>query len=84
MSQFPELNGILNNFVLACQALGGVLVVAMIGLIGLIALTSFGSEHRMALAKTAAIGMLVGFAILMFAPTFATILQRIFAPVAPH
>lgn len=80
---FPELSGILNNFVLALQAAGVVLLVAMIALIALMILTSFGSEHRVMLARAAALGVIIGFALLMAAPTVSGVLQRVFPAVAP-
>jgi NADH:ubiquinone oxidoreductase subunit 6 (subunit J) len=80
---FPELNGILNKFVLAMQAVGVVLLVAMIALIALMILTSFGSEHRVALARGAALGVIIGFALLMLAPTVSVMIQRVFPAVAP-
>lgn len=81
--QFPELQGIMNNFVLAMQTLGAVLLVSMICLIALLVFTSFGSEHRMMLARSAALGLLIGFGLLMLAPTFGVLVQHMFPQVAP-
>ena len=80
---FPQLNGILNTFVLAMQAVGALLLVAMIALIALTILTSFGSEHRVMLARAAALGVIIGFALLMLAPTVSGVIQRAFPAVAP-
>lgn len=81
--QFPELQGIANGFVSACQALGTALLAAMVCLVALITLTSFGNEHKQAWAKAAGVGLVIGFALLMAAPLFSTILQRIFPLHAP-
>lgn len=80
---FPELNGIANGFVSACQALGIALLAAMVCLIALLVFTSFGNEHRQAYARAAALGMLIGFGLLMAAPTISKIVQRIFPATAP-
>lgn len=75
---FPELSGIANNFVSFLQAVGIALIAADIALIALVALTSFGNENKMLLAKAAAVSLIIGFALLMAAPTFATMLERMF------
>jgi predicted membrane protein len=75
---FPELSGFADNFIAFLQALGLAIVGADIALIALIALTSFGNEHRNALAKAAAVSLIVGFALLMAAPKFATMIERVF------
>lgn len=82
-TSFPELTGIANGFVAACQALGIALLAAMVCLIALLVFTSFGNEHKQAYARAAALGMIVGFGLLMAAPTIATIVQRMFPATAP-
>lgn len=81
--KFPELTGIANGFVAACQALGIALLTAMICLIALLVFTSFGNEHKQAYARAAALGLIIGFALLMAAPTISTIIQRMFPVKAP-
>lgn len=78
-----QLQGVMNNFVLVAQALGAALLVSMICLVGFLVLTSFGNEHRMALARTAAFGLVIGFAILMLAPTVGIIVQHMFPVIKP-
>jgi len=81
--QFPELTGIANGFVAACQALGVALLAAMICLIALLVFTSFGNEHKQAYARAAALGLIIGFGLLMAAPTISSIIQKIFPVTAP-
>lgn len=76
--QFPELQGIANGFVSACQALGAAILVAMVCLVALVTLTSFGNEHKQAWAKAAGVGVVIGFALLMAAPLLGAVIQRIF------
>jgi hypothetical protein len=83
LNQYPELTGVGNNFVLACQALGLGLVASMICLIALLIFTSLGNEHRQVYARVAAFGLILGFALLMLAPVFAKVLIRIFPLVSP-
>jgi hypothetical protein len=83
MSQFPELQSVGQNFVAACQALGLGLLAAMICLLALLIFTSLGNEHRQVYARLAAFGLLVGFALLMAAPTIASVIERIFPVVPP-
>ncbi len=78
-----QLQGVMNNFVLVTQAIGVALLVSMVCLIAFLVFTSFGSEHRMALARTAAVGLVIGFAILMLAPTLGVIVQHMFPQVHP-
>ena len=81
--KFPERTSITNGFVAACQALGIALLAAMICLIALLVFTSFGNEHKQAYARAAALGLLVGFGLLMAAPTVSAIIQRMFPATAP-
>lgn len=78
MSQFPELQTVSGTFVLACQALGGALLAAMICLLALMIFTAFGNEHRLVYARLAALGIILGFALLMAAPAISRVVQRIF------
>ncbi|MBX5450169.1 hypothetical protein [Thermogemmatispora sp.] len=80
MTHFTQVAG---NFVSFCQAIGITLLACMIALIALLIFTSFGNEHKQAIAKAAALGMLIGFALLMAAPTISTIVQKMFPTVAP-
>ena len=81
--QFPELETVGQNFVVACQALGLGLLAAMICLIALLIFTSLGNEHRQVYARVAVFGLLVGFALLMAAPTVAHVVERMFPVVNP-
>lgn len=83
MGKFPELQTIGKSFVLACQALGIGLLAAMICIIALLIFTSLGNEHRQIYARIAVFGLIVGFALLMFAPTIATVFTRMFPAVSP-
>ena len=78
-----QLQTIANNFVLFCQGIGVALLGTMICLIGLLIFTSFGNEHKQAIAKAAALGLLLGFVLLMAAPTISTVVQKMFPAVAP-
>lgn len=78
-----QLNQVANNFVALCQGIGVALLATMIALIALLIFTSFGNEHKQALAKAAALGLLLGFALLMAAPTISGIIQRMFPVVTP-
>jgi hypothetical protein len=83
MRQYPELQAIGNSFVVACQALGWGLLAAMICLIALLILTSLGNEHRQVYARLAVFGLIVGFALLMLAPTIAKVFERMFPVASP-
>ena len=83
MNQFPELQAVGKTFVQACQALGLGILAAMIALIALLIFTSLGNEHRQVYARLAAFGLIVGFALLMFAPTIANVVARMFPAVSP-
>ena len=82
MNQFPELQGILNNVVTAMQVLGIALVPVSLCIIALLYWTSFGNEHKRALAIAATSAFLIGLFLLMAVPTLTTILTRIF-PMTP-
>ena len=77
--QYPELQHLSDNLVAALQALGAGLIAVSVALIGLSAWTSFGNEHRHAATKAAAVSLVVGLAILAYAPLLATVLRRIFS-----
>jgi zinc transporter ZupT len=77
---FPELTGFSDNLVALLQAIGVTLLAAVVGFIALLLLTGVGNQQRNELAKAAALAGLVGFALLMAAPTISTIIQRVFPP----
>ncbi len=83
MKQFPELQAVGTTFVQACQALGLGLLAAMICLIALLVFTSLGNEHRQGFARMAALGLVIGFSLLMLAPTIAGIVTKMFPVVTP-
>ncbi len=78
-----QLQTVANNFVTLCQGIGIVLLVTMICLIALLIFTSFGNEHKQAIAKAAALGLLLGFVLLMAAPTISAVVQKMFPVVKP-
>jgi hypothetical protein len=78
-----QLQGIANNFVLLCQGIGVALLGTMICLIALLIFTSFGNEHKQAIAKAAALGLLLGFVLLMAAPIISNVVQKMFPAVNP-
>ena len=78
-----QLQTVANSFVTFCQGIGVALLATMICLVALLIFTSFGNEHKQALAKAAALGLLLGFALLMAAPTISTVVQKLFPVVKP-
>lgn len=78
-----QLQTVANNFVTFCQDIGIALLASMIALIALLIFTSFGNEHKQAIAKAAALGLLLGFALLMAAPTISAVVQKMFPVVKP-
>jgi cytochrome bd-type quinol oxidase subunit 2 len=80
MDQFTQ---VANQFVVLCQGIGVALLAAMIALIALMLVTSFGSEHKQAIVKAAALCLLLGFALLMAAPTISTVIQKMFPAIQP-
>ncbi len=80
MDQFTQ---IANQFVLLCQGIGVALLAALIALIALMLFTSFGNEHKQAIVKAAALCLLLGFVLLMAAPTIANVVQKMFPAVNP-
>lgn len=78
-----QLTQVANNFVTLCQGIGIALLATMIALIALLIFTSFGNEHKQAIAKAAALGLLLGFALLMAAPTISAVVQKMFPVVKP-
>ncbi|HEU5382227.1 MAG TPA: hypothetical protein VFV38_42985 [Ktedonobacteraceae bacterium] len=78
-----QLQTVANNFVMLCQGIGIALLATMIALIALLIFTSFGNEHKQAIAKAAALGLLLGFALLMAAPTISAVVQKMFPVVKP-
>lgn len=78
-----QFNQVANQFVLICQGLGVALLAALIACVALMYFTSFGNEHKQALVKAAAMCLVVGFAILMAAPTIANVIVKMFPAVKP-
>jgi hypothetical protein len=78
-----QLTQVANNFVTLLQGIGIALLATMIALIALLIFTSFGNEHKQAIAKAAALGLLLGFALLMAAPTISNVVQKFFPVVHP-
>ncbi len=75
---FPEITTWTTNFANLVHALGFGLFVAVLAIVGLIFMTSFGSERRGMLAKAAAVMAVIGFGFIVGAPIMQTIVQRIF------
>jgi hypothetical protein len=78
-----QLQTVANNFVMLCQGIGVALLATMIALVALLIFTSFGNEHKLTIARAAAFGLLLGFALLMAAPTLSTVVQKFFPAVQP-
>lgn len=78
-----QLTQVANQFILLCQGIGVALLGTLVALIALMLFTSFGNEHKQALIKAAALCVLLGFAMLMAAPTIANIVQKMFPAVHP-
>ncbi len=76
--QFPELTKITNNISAFIHALGIGLFLAVLGIVALIFMTSFGNERRNLLAKTAFVMAAIGLGLLIAGSTLQTILIRIF------
>ncbi len=76
--QFPELTKVTNNINAFIHALGIGLFLAILGIVALIFMTSFGNERRNLLAKTAIVMALIGLGLLIAGTTIQTVLTRIF------
>jgi type II secretory pathway component PulF len=76
--QFPELTAITNNIADFVKALGAGLFIAVLGIVALIFMTSFGNERRNMLAKSAIIMAFVGLGLIVASTTVQTIVTHIF------
>ncbi|GHO89414.1 hypothetical protein [Dictyobacter formicarum] len=76
--QFPEITRWTNAFSAFIHALGIGLFISILGIIGVILMTSFGNERKGMLAKAAAWCAVFGFAFIVGGPVLQTIAQRIF------
>ncbi|HEU5383610.1 MAG TPA: hypothetical protein VFV38_50060 [Ktedonobacteraceae bacterium] len=75
---FPQLTTITNNIGDFVKALGVGLFLAVIGIVALIFMTSFGNERRAMLAKSAFVMAFVGLGLIIAATTAQTIITSIF------
>jgi type II secretory pathway component PulF len=76
--QFPELTAITNNIGNFVKALGAGLFIAVLGIVAIIFMTSFGSERRALLAKTAIAMAFIGLGLIVAASTVQTLITRVF------
>ncbi|WP_376797472.1 hypothetical protein [Thermogemmatispora sp.] len=74
---FPEITTWSNNLAALVHALGLGLFVVVMGIVGMIFMTSFGSERRNMLAKTAAIMAAIGLGFIIAAGAIQAIISRI-------
>lgn len=74
---FPEIATAANNAIILLQVIGIAVVGVCIALIALMVITSFGNEHKLALAKTSGIGVAIGLFILLGAPKIALVFQAL-------
>jgi type II secretory pathway component PulF len=75
---FPQLTTITNNIGDFVKALGVGLFLAVIGMVALIFMTSFGNERRTMLAKSAFVMAFIGLGLIVAATTAQTIITSIF------
>ena len=75
---FPELTAITTNIADFVKALGAGLFIAVLGIVALIFMTSFGNERRNMLAKSAIIMAFVGLGLIVASTTVQTIVTHIF------
>lgn len=75
---FPQLTTIINNIGDFVKALGVGLFLAVIGMVALIFMTSFGNERRTMLAKSAFVMAFIGLGLIVAATTAQTIITSIF------
>lgn len=75
---FPQLTAITNNIGDFVKALGVGLFLAVVGIVALIFMTSFGNERRAMLAKSAFIMAFIGLGLIVAAQTAQTIITSIF------
>lgn len=75
---FPQLTTITNNIGDFVKALGAGLFIAVLGIVALIFMTSFGNERRAMLAKSAIVMAFIGLGLIIAAQTAQTIITSIF------
>jgi hypothetical protein len=75
---FPALTTITNNISDFVKALGVGMFIAVLGIVALISMTSFGNERRVMLAKSAFVMAFVGLGLIIAAATAQTIITNIF------
>lgn len=75
---FPQLTTITNNIGDFVKALGAGLFLAVLGVVALIFMTSFGNERRAMLAKSAFVMAFIGLGLIVAATTAQTIITSIF------
>jgi type II secretory pathway component PulF len=76
--KFPELTTITNNIGDFVKALGAGLFIAVLGVIALIFMTSFGNERRNMLAKSAIVMAFVGLGLIVASTTVQTVIKAVF------
>ena len=75
---FPALTTITTNIGDFVKALGAGLFIAVLGMVALIFMTSFGNERRAMLAKSAIVMAFVGLGLIVAAATAQTVITSIF------
>lgn len=75
---FPQLTTITNNIGDFVKTLGVGLFLAVLGMIALIFMTSFGNERRTMLAKSAFVMAFVGLGLIVASSLVQTIITHIF------
>lgn len=75
---FPQLTTITNNIGDFVKALGVGLFLAVIGIVALIFMTSFGNERRAMLAKSAFVMAFIGLGLIVASATAQTVITTIF------
>ena len=70
-SDYTNLTTWATNVTSMIQAIGFAIVIILLALIALIIKTSMGNEQKLAIAKGAAIALLIGFALFAWAPMVA-------------
>lgn len=86
---FTAIDNASNQLYLLIRAIAVALMIVIIAVCGLMWMTSFGNEHRVALVRTAAIAVIIGIFVVLGAPFLADLLKGLFsflpspAPVTP-
>jgi type II secretory pathway component PulF len=75
---FPQLTAITTNIGDFVKALGVGLFIAVLGIVALIFMTSFGNERRAMLAKSAIVMAFIGLGLIVAAQTAQTVITSIF------